>query len=186
MGLHLSRKGNKAQKAQVLIYSGSTKFSPPPRGLLLSSGAAACYAWLTSVQPYTEIFCPNVHKANYFGKLERTIKYKTSSVLNLQDTSPPWKKKKMKSLFLALFQDLVWGKIQLCFYLGISRRSYIFFPLDTSIDYYLFSFLAVTPPTPCIVSSNMLFGQKIFISSTTVLKVNKVPCLPNAKTKDFE
>lgn len=86
-------KGNEAQKTQVLVYSACIKFFPPPRGLFLSPCAAACYAWLTSVQPYTEIFCPNIHKANYFGKLERTIKYKTSAVLKLQDTSPAWKRK---------------------------------------------------------------------------------------------
>lgn len=47
------------------------------QGLLFGAGAAAFHAWLTSVQPYTEIFCPNIHKANYFGKRESTIKYKT-------------------------------------------------------------------------------------------------------------
>ena len=66
-------KGN----TQVLIYSDGISLSRSPKVCSLGPGAAAFHAWLTSVQPYTEIFCPNIHKANYFGKRESTIKYKT-------------------------------------------------------------------------------------------------------------
>ena len=47
-------------------------------GPVFSSCAAVGYAWLTSAQPYTEIFCPNTQKANHLAKPESTIRYKTS------------------------------------------------------------------------------------------------------------
>lgn len=94
----------------------------------------------------------------------------------------------IKSFFLARQQSLVRGKkIRLCLYLGISRRSndLFFFSWKIMLDFFLFFFLAVTPPTPSIFSPNVLFGQKSFLPSTVILKVNKIPCLPSARIEDF-